>query len=340
MNNIILKNIEDYNVSVFDIENDKQKINFINQYISKIYVINLLDNTLRRNYILLLMKKFNINFRLVVVERVKEDNYKNITKALQSTSENQINSANASANLLTKEEIGCCLSHLWCLKNIIDNKYDKSIVFEDDIIFHKHFLKLFEKIFEKEKENPYDFLLLGCCDNKFNILNKKNVKDGLYYPNMNTKMLYGAHANFYSLNAAKQMFEYKITNFSFFDSHYLFLFKLFKETSFICCPNLVVTDLSTSNLNHEYFLLTYMEKNYYLNCFHNFKFTDYYFIYLDVIEKYGAIDVDEKDTYETYMNKLVDCYFFMKTEREEIQNRLAFNLFTIKELKTMMMKEL
>jgi hypothetical protein len=145
-------------------------------------------------------------------------------------------------------------------------------------------------------------------------------------------MLYGAHANYYSLEGAKKIFDLKTNHFSFFDNDYLSIFRHFSKTSYICYPNLVVTDLSTSNLNHSYYLLTNMENNYYMNCFDYFCFQDYNFIYLDIIDKYKDIEIDKEDNYESYMNKLLDCYFFTDIEREEIRNRLVKNFFTIKDI--------
>jgi len=314
MKNYVLKSLKEYNVKVFKINNDNDNKNFINKNLDNIYVINLKDNLLRRNYIIILMKKYGINFKLVVVDRLTDEIYKN----MKIVNEN-----------LSKEEIGCCLSHLWCLKNALKKKYNKIIIFEDDIIFNKKFLNLFERLMTNK---CYDFLLLGRCDFNFNTLNSKYVKDGLYRPDPKSKMLYGAHANYYSFEGAKKMFELKINHFSFFDSDYLSMFYYFKDTSHICYPNLVVTDLSTSNLNHSYYLLTAMEKNYYMNCFHHFCFQDYNFIYLDILDKHKDIKISKEDNYESYMNKLINCYFFMDIERKEISNRIVKNFFTINDV--------
>ena len=154
----------------------------------------------------------------------------------------------------------------------------------------------------------------------------------MYRPHKKSKMLYGAHANYYSLKGAETVLNNKLDNFSFFDSNYIDVLNTFNETSYICYPNLVVTDLSTSNLNHAYFLLTNMEKNYYMNCFDTFYFQDYNFIYLDIIQKMNDVEIEKEDNYEKYMNKLIDCYFFLDIEREEIRNRIVKNFFTIKDI--------
>ena len=47
-----------YKATIYDVVNIKKK-NYINTRIKKIFVINLADNVIRRNYILVLMKKYN-----------------------------------------------------------------------------------------------------------------------------------------------------------------------------------------------------------------------------------------------------------------------------------------
>ena len=127
---------------------------------------------------------------------------------------------------LSKSEVGCSLSHLWCLKHIIKNKYKGgAIIFEDDIVVHKNFESMFERLF---KEKHFDFLSMGACDFDFFDINYKNVKNGLYQPCLkNSKRCYGAHANYYSLNGAKYIFKLKSLFFSFFDNNFSNIFKHF-----------------------------------------------------------------------------------------------------------------
>ena len=59
--------------------NDPSNNYFINQYVNKIYVINLASHRVRREYIKLIMKKFNINFTLVVVQKIHINVYRYFT---------------------------------------------------------------------------------------------------------------------------------------------------------------------------------------------------------------------------------------------------------------------
>jgi len=412
MDELTIENIlKYYKPLCHDIVNCKKQ-NFINHRIKKIFIINLVDNVIRRNYILILMKKYKINFSLVVVSRISDKIY-----------------AMAENTKITKEELGCTLSHMWCLKQIIKNNYENAIIFEDDIIFHKNFKSMFMNIFQKD----YDFLLLGACDFSFQSLNKDMLKnnsssqkdhkidttrvkideklnqiiqepenkgdtlhlidkefsssssvpitnttsidmitekisdnssvnsdttitniqktnngnsilvkidipkktvptfENLYRPHENSVKVYGAHANYYSLKGARAMYHMKNIHISFFDKDYMQMFDKF-DNAFICYPNLVVTDISTSNIRNNYCFFSKAEELYYINCFDKFSFTDYNFIYLDIILKHKGVKIKENDTYETYMNRLIKYQFSNNKERDTIKNRIVMDFFTIQEL--------
>ena len=195
-----LKNILfNYKVKLIHINNNKNSI--INEKIQKIFVINLLEDRLQRNYMITIMRKLNINFTLVVVNKVQNKDYEILCPKKH----------------ISKEELGCCLSHLYCLNYIIQHNIQNSIILEDDVIFHKNFLKEFIKIDLKN----CDFLLLGAHDYSFSSLNYLHVQsNNLYHPDPNSTCLFGAHANYYSLHAAKCMFEIRSSLISFFDNYF------------------------------------------------------------------------------------------------------------------------
>jgi GR25 family glycosyltransferase involved in LPS biosynthesis len=103
------------------------------------------------------MQKYGISFNLVIVKKINKKDYA------------YYNNYN---NNISISELGCGLSHLWCLKDIIKNKYKNAIIFEDDIIFHKNFEARFFNIIQRQ---PYDFLLLGACDFHFKEINLKLI---------------------------------------------------------------------------------------------------------------------------------------------------------------------
>jgi hypothetical protein len=84
MTNTLINIIENYNVKIITIINNNDSI--LNTKIQKIWVINLLEDTIKRNYIITLMKKCKINFTLVIVDKISDNIYqtlcphKNISK--------------------------------------------------------------------------------------------------------------------------------------------------------------------------------------------------------------------------------------------------------------------
>lgn len=315
INNII----NNYKVYSYKIQNCNEQSN-INKKVKEIYIINLKNNIIRRKYICTLMAKVGINFTLVIVDKITD----------------QINVELNNLNRITKYELGCLLSHLWCLNNIIFKKQKNAIIFEDDIILHKNFLTLFDNI----HSDNFDFLLLGACDFSFTSMHKYNVLNNLYTVTKQSTKVYGAHANYYSLKGAMKMFDFHINLFkengeiSFFDKFNKPMFEYFKGTSFICYPNLVVSDISTSNLHHKYPFFSIQEKNYYQKCFINFSFQDYHFIYLNLLEK--RYKIEKQDTYEKYINRILYYNFFNKEYINNIKQRLDFDFFTITELQYIM----
>ena len=69
-------------------------------------------------------------------------------------------------------------------------------------------------------------------------------------PNSKSEKLYGAHANYYSLKGAIRMFYTRATKLSFFDNEYMLLFNTM-EKSYVCYPNLAISNINDSSLNHK-----------------------------------------------------------------------------------------
>jgi len=313
---ILINAIKNYKVKVINIINDNQN-QTINDKIKKIFVINLIEDDIKRNYIITLMKKYNINFTLVVVEKISKEFYKTI-------SEN-------STTFISKVELGCCMSHLWCLYQILKNNYENAIIFEDDIILHKNFVNDFLNVYNS---NPnLDFLLLGAHDFNFSKSNYKNVKNKLYRPNENLNNLYGAHGNYYSLKGAKAMFKIRTTEISFFDKEYMLMFKHFNNSSFICYPNLVVSNITSSTLNHAREILSVLEEEYYKKCFINFNFNAYNFIYLNLLDK-TLFKIDENNNdYETYISNCLYHKYYDLHKINTIKKRMVMNFFNLQDIK-------
>ena len=315
----ILQIINDYNVSRKLYVNDKLNQIYINKYINKIYIINLHNNILRKNYVIKLMEKYNINFELIIVPTLSNEEYEIIN--------------NKHINL---GEAGCYLSHMFCLNDAIVNNYQKIIIFEDDIILHKQFHLLFENITSSVFEYEFDILMLVCNDFHFRKLNYKFVENNLYKPHINSKFLYGTHAIMYSSEGLREMFMTRLNSPTFMDNNLLEFSNKFRTTFFISYPNLVVSDYSQTNINHNFWITNKLKEKYYLKkCFDDkFNFTDYNFIYLKPLELCTTVDFS-KSYAENMINTLK--LFFNNDINENniniIYTRLVYVFFSVHDLK-------
>jgi GR25 family glycosyltransferase involved in LPS biosynthesis len=309
--NAILQN---YKVKIVNIKNEEPSI--VNSHVDRIYVINLLEDTLKRNYIITLFQKLKIDFSLVVVERLSKEDYKFVEKHSK----------------ISIAEAGCLCSHIWCLKNMIDNEFKNSIIFEDDIILHKEF----ESLLIGHLERKPDFLMLGACDFNFRKENHRNVSNYIYFP-FTFEYLFGAHANYYSLEGAKRMFDIKTSFVSFFDNFLAEQFCFFPDTSGVCYPNLAVTDITKSALNHSYSLLSNYESYFYNKCFVAFDFQDYNFIYIHLLnEVMKSEDANKFKNYEDFIKVALHNYFHNEDSASCVYKRLSFQFFTLDDIKNIL----
>lgn len=316
MNLNVINLINSYHVTRVPIINDINNENYINNYVNHIYVINLEEDVIRRRYITVLMKKYNINFEFIVVPRLREDEHLQIGNPY-----------------IKLGESGCYLSHMYCLNDAIINQYSKIIIFEDDIILHKAFNELFEKITTGQN---FDILFLGASDFNFYRLNYPliNRDKNIYYPHIDSSVLRGTFSIFYSLNGCLEVFNNRLTNPTFMDNNIIDFSKTFKDSFCVCYPNIVIADLSTTNIEHNFWITNQLkEKYYYRNCYNNLlHFSDYNYVCIKLFSN-CVINIDV--SYEDNITNIL-CKFFRKTkERKSFQilkERLAGDFFTIEDL--------
>jgi len=305
-----VKALKNYKAKIINIINDKNCE--LNKRVKQVYIINLVEDVRKRNYIITLMKKYGINYSLVIVDRVSPDLHKYF----------------CSKSGLTRGELGCTMSHLWCLLNGIQNKLENILVFEDDIILHKDFINYFSHIYDKNQDS--DFLLLGAHDFMFSKYNYKNVHNNIYKPEPNSVHLYGAHANYYSLKGMKRMFNIRVSQVSFFDKEYMLMFNHFKNSG-VVYPNIVVANGTQSGLNHTRDFFTDTESEYFSKCFINFNFTNYNFLYINLFDNIDTMN--DSDDYETLTEKYLYNSFHDFDKMDIVKKRLCMDFFTIEDIK-------
>jgi GR25 family glycosyltransferase involved in LPS biosynthesis len=295
------------------VNNDSSNINKINNL--EIYIINLRNNITRKKYIEIIMKKKNINYNLITVNFPK--------------STNEINELLKKKNIKFNE-LGCLLSHLWCLNDYMTrNTNNYLLILEDDIVFHNDFHDLFNKIYNTIINDNIDFLMLGASDMYFAKTNSKVVskEKNIYKPISKCHYLLGAHANIYNKNVAEFFFKFKINNCESFDYNYDVIFKNFN--AYICCPNLVCAELSTSNLNHYDSRNLKKKQDYYYLCFNNFNFNDYHFLFLCFFTKLQNIVINDEDTVKDIIYKLLVNFFNKNSQYiEYYKNKMDYNFYS------------
>jgi GR25 family glycosyltransferase involved in LPS biosynthesis len=313
-NETILELIHNYNVNKITFINDSNNNIYINQFVNHIYIINLDTDILRRNYIIKLMEKYNINFELIIVQKLQQSQYESIKN-----------------NFRKIGEAGCYLSHMYCLNDAIANNYSNIIIFEDDIILHKEFHRVLEK---NMTENTFDIFLLGASDFSFRKLNLSFLDETklIYCPDIKTKFLCGTYSIFYSELGYKQVFNTRLNNPTYMDDNLIQFLEMFRDTFYISYPSLVAADVSNTNIDHDFWIINLLrDKYYYTNCFNsNFEFSNYNFINLQLLVD---CTVDSTLSYKDNILGIVTKFFQNDIEKINIINkRLEYNFFTTNDL--------
>tara|TARA_B110000971_G_C20039092_1_gene516412 strand:+ start:2104 stop:3072 length:969 start_codon:yes stop_codon:yes gene_type:complete len=271
------------------------------------YIINVIHNKYRRSYIKYITSKLKISYTLVVVKPCDNE----MKKTINSKSSNGV--------------VGCCLSHLWCIKNAIENNYKHFLILEDDVVFHKDFKYLFSKV----NYQSYDMIQLGCCDFnlKRNIISKPTSPFSIYSPKY---LALGAYGNIYNLDFAKLFFYEKICSFKEFDTTFDNYYE--KYNIGICYPNLLTTELSTSDLGHNYSLFKnnkskFNYNNYFTSmCFFDFNYNSYDFLWIEFVS-YCYMDYTKKNTMldiNTY-NLIINNFSEQYPDKKELIQSVLLN---------------
>lgn len=287
-----------------------------------IYIINLSTDIIRRKYIKFLMNKMKINHTLVIVNKIDDEFYNEFLKTKSN---------------LDRNRLGCVMSHLYCIRECINSNYNKFLIFEDDIIFHKNLSKLltYEVI-----NQSYDMLMLGAIDFSLK-LNSQNAKIidkenaiSIYNP---SRMVLGAHANIYTLQFAKDFFKYKMENaVTEFDTDYMKFYKT--HTISVCLPNLIICELSTTNLGHHFGPISKNQNAYYLGKAFpsNFTYKEYNYITINFIEFTNNVEVmllnDFEKIVDLYIEKCRQCDEDLKEKLKDDLLNGGYNLNDLKNI--------
>lgn len=198
----------------------------INELVDKVYIINLDRRPDRMNKMKNLMKKYNISYeRFPAIDGNRED-IKNEWKKLQNTI------------IQTPNALGCLMSHLAIIKDAKKNNYNKILIFEDDLLFHKNFNGALNKI--KYLPKDWKLLYLGASQISVHIDNIK--KNGFYYKAVRTD---GAFA--YIIDSS--IFDELIDMLEIKDGPVDYLYKRIQEkyNCYVMWPNLIIANVAESD---------------------------------------------------------------------------------------------
>lgn len=135
----------------------------LDQFVDKIFIINLRDRTDKYNLITNQLGKFGIK------------NYERFD-AIRPTPE-IITSSNI-ASIFKSGIIGCKQSHIEVIKEAKKRNYRQILILEDDADLVENFIELFSHVVEEQKNIPWQMLYLGANHRKqgVNIENCKYIK--------------------------------------------------------------------------------------------------------------------------------------------------------------------
>jgi len=313
INTELMTALKKYKVTPIRITNDIHSP--LQQYVDQIYVINMVQDIRKRNYIHVLFQKYKINYTLVLVDKVDPAVFETLTKH----------------HKMSMPELGCTLSHMWCLIHLLKNEYKNAIIFEDDIVLSKTFVEDFIALLSMHPTT--DFMLLGAHDFNFSRTNHANVENRVYRPTFDPNFpLYGAHANYYSFQGAKRMLYIRTTHLSFFDNEYNLMFDTLPN-AYICYPNLVLSNMSESGISdtHKKDFCTQHEYNYYNCCFKDLNFRQYNLMYTNIFDVKLYKNKDTQSV-EDFITACLQTILGDPEKIHSVKNRCALDFFNMSDI--------
>lgn len=153
-------------------------MSFINQYFDKVLVISLDSSSPKTQRTLQQLKRYDIDFQ--IVEAINGMTNQEALKIFEQVKDNPIRDFEKT-KVVTPGKIGCLMSHLKCYEMIKKNKWNKTLIFEDDIILCNEFDQHIRKI--DSIPDKWKMLYLGASDYRvrFNRSRSVNNKDNPYY---------------------------------------------------------------------------------------------------------------------------------------------------------------
>jgi len=216
--NIYLTNI-DYSyltqINIFPIIQNKVTVN---TYFNKVYILNRDVDSDRLNNVKTRLENFDINF-----ERFSA-----------------VDGNDLDETIINKYAYGCYASHIKILKDALVNNYDKILILEDDVYFHKDFINGFRWTIANIPDN-WDILYLGCSQQK-NTWSYIECTNNYY----KSQFCNGTFAYCVKLSVIQQMLNILEKRIGYIDTIYHNIQKT--HNCFTIVPNLIISDVTQSTM--------------------------------------------------------------------------------------------
>lgn len=211
---------------------DIYKESFINKYFDQIYVINLPKQLNRKVTIISQFNKLGIKFKFIDGINGLDPKYIKLWK-----------------NYKIKPGLwGYYMVMINIFKDAIKLGYKSIVVFDDDVVFHKNF-QYINKTLEDLLKKPWLTILLGASEQSWNNYNNEIIKNNGYYT---PKITDGSFAICYNYPSFHYLLNECIKFKGTYDSYTLrSLYEKYPNNCFVIYPNIVIADVSNSNLRER-----------------------------------------------------------------------------------------
>lgn len=128
------------------------------------------------------------------------------------------------------------------------------------------------------------------------------------------------------------MFNKRLEKPTYMDYNLIEFLDIFEKTFCYSCPNLVIADVSGTNINHNFWIINeHRYDHYYRNCYNNkINFNDYNLINLALLDNFT---LNTNITYEE--NILTSIKLLFKNDDKKIKivhSSLVYNFFDVSDL--------
>lgn len=145
-----------------------------------------------------------------------------------------------------KSTIACLISHVEVIKDAKNNNFKRVLIFEDDVIFDKDFLKKLELI----ENTDWKLLYLGSSQFSWNKISKS---DGFYDCNRT----FGSFAYAVDFTIYDDILSFLDNIDKPYDHHLIDLQKKYKDQAKVIYPNLVISSVDDSDIREPKSMLEY-----------------------------------------------------------------------------------